>query len=72
MSEDDQKSYSITGMTCEHCVAAVSKSIGELAGVSEVDVDLTSGTVVVHGSVIDDEAIGTAVEAAGYGLHEYA
>ncbi len=67
MNDNDHQTYSVTGMTCEHCVAAVSTKVGELPGVSSVDVDLASGRVVVHGSV-DGEAVRGAVEAAGYSL----
>ena len=40
--------YSVTGMTCAHCVAAVTEEVGGLAGVSAVDVDLVAGGNV-HG-----------------------
>jgi copper chaperone CopZ len=35
--------YSVTGMTCEHCVASVTEELMELPGVSQVGVDLVSG-----------------------------
>ena len=35
----------ITGMTCGHCVASVQEELGEIAGVSAVDVDLNAGGV---------------------------
>jgi len=62
MSGGERQTYSISGMSCEHCVAAV----------SAVDVDLTSGAVVVSGNGVDGEAVRVAVEAAGYGLAEHA
>jgi copper ion binding protein len=68
MSDSEQQTYSVLGMTCEHCVAAVSGALGELPGVSSVDVDLGEGKVVVHGSSLDDAAVRGAVEAAGYSL----
>lgn len=67
MSDNDQQTYRVTGMTCEHCVAAVSTKLGELPGVSSVDVDLATGGVVVHGGV-DGEAVRQAIQAAGYSL----
>jgi copper chaperone len=70
MSEREQRTYSVTGMSCEHCVAAVTAEVGALPDVSEVDVDLDSGEVVVRGSDLDGEAVRAAVEAAGYGLAE--
>lgn len=39
------KSYTVTGMTCSHCVAAVSAELGALAGVTEVHVDLVAGGI---------------------------
>jgi copper chaperone len=63
-----QQSYTVTGMTCQHCVAAVDAEVGALAGVSSVDIDLASGTLVVSGSDIDREAVRSAVEEAGYSL----
>jgi copper chaperone len=68
MSNSEQQTYSVTGMSCEHCVAAVSAQVSELAGVTGVDVDLASGVVVVRGSGVDGEAVRVAVQSAGYGL----
>jgi copper chaperone len=39
---DSERRYSVAGMTCQHCVAAVSEHVGALAGVSGVDVGLDS------------------------------
>jgi copper chaperone len=68
MGSLEQHTYNVSGMSCEHCVAAVSSQVGELAGVAAVEVDLSSGAVTVHASKIDDEAIRDAVEEAGYSL----
>jgi copper ion binding protein len=68
MGNTDQQTYNVTGMSCEHCVAAVRDELGELPGVSDVEVDLDSGAVRVSGSNIDGEAVRVAVEAAGYSL----
>jgi copper chaperone CopZ len=72
MSDGEQLTYNVTGMSCEHCVAAVNAGVSELPGVNGVDVDLESGEVTVRGSGVDPEAVRAAVEAAGYGLAEYA
>jgi copper chaperone len=72
MSGEERQTYSVTGMSCEHCVAAVSTDVGAVVGVSAVDVDLASGAVVVSGNRVDGEAVRAAVEAAGYGLAEHA
>jgi copper chaperone len=68
VSDEQRKSYSVKGMTCEHCVAAVSAEIGALPGISSVDVDLASGALLVSGSEIDGNAVRIAVEEAGYSL----
>lgn len=68
MSELEQRTFNVAGMTCEHCVAAVSAEVGALTGVSGVDVDLASGELVVRGSDIQDDAVRAAVEEAGYSL----
>ena len=64
--------YLVTGMTCQHCVASVTEEVGELAGVDAVTVDLNTGgasTVRVTSSApLDEAAVRTAVEEAGYSL----
>ncbi|WP_280334900.1 heavy-metal-associated domain-containing protein [Nocardia wallacei] len=40
--------YTVTGMTCGHCVASVRQEIGKIDGVTSVDVDLASGRVQVE------------------------
>ncbi len=56
---------SITGMTCNHCVAHARKNLEAVPGVSVVEVSLESGTAVVKGDV-DAAALLTAVKDAGY------
>jgi copper chaperone len=68
MSEGERLTYTVTGMTCEHCVAAVGEEVGALAGVSDVNVELASGALVVSGSDLDSNAVRVAVEEAGYSL----
>ena len=64
--------YTVTGMTCEHCVAAVEDEVGGLAGVSDVTVDLVAGgssTVVVTSETdVPRDAVAAAVTDAGYSL----
>ncbi len=59
--------YVVTGMTCAHCVQAVTEEVTALSGVTDVAVDLTSGglTVVSEGAVPFAE-IERAVDEAGY------
>ncbi|MGJ0118807.1 heavy-metal-associated domain-containing protein [Williamsia sp. MIQD14] len=69
MNDDTTTTYTVRGMTCEHCVASVTEEVSEVPGVSEVAVDLASGAVTVRGSgPIDDAAIAAAVTEAGYEL----
>lgn len=61
--------YTVTGMTCGHCVSAVSTEIGRLTGVSDVQVDLSSGAVSVTSATrLPHEEVVAAVEEAGYEL----
>ena len=61
--------YTVTGMTCGHCVAAVSAELGTLPGVRDVKVDLESGLVTVASDQpLDREAVRAAVDEAGYEL----
>lgn len=60
--------YTVSGMTCGHCVSSVSGEIGRVGGVTDVRVDLSSGAVTVVGAGYSDEEIRAAVERAGYTL----
>ena len=60
--------YQVTGMTCGHCVQAVTTEVSAIDGVSDVQVDLESGRVDVTGEGITDEAVRAAVDEAGYAL----
>lgn len=63
------ENFTVTGMTCEHCVASVTEEISSLAGVEAVDVDLASGRVAVTSTKpIAATDVATAVEEAGYQL----
>jgi copper ion binding protein len=66
-----QNTYTVTGMTCEHCVASVTEEISEIEGVSDVAVDLSTGVVqVTSDTPIEASRIRTAVTDAGYQLAE--
>ncbi len=60
--------YQVTGMTCGHCVKAVSEEVGQVPGVSDVSVDLESGAVTVTGDGFTEADIAAAVDEAGYAL----
>ena len=61
--------YTVAGMTCGHCVSAVTEEVTQVPGVTTVDVDLTSGRLTVTSDApVDDEAVRAAVDEAGYEL----
>ncbi len=62
--------YSVTGMTCEHCVRAVTEEVGRLDGVQSVHVDLRPGGIsmvtVTSEAPLLSEAVRDAIDEAGY------
>ena len=63
------KTFTVKGMTCGNCVRHVTEELQEVAGVSNVEVTLETGAVVVTSdNDIDDSAIEAAVVEAGYEL----
>jgi copper chaperone CopZ len=61
--------YTVAGMTCEHCVAAVTGELTVLPGVHDVQVDLASGTVTVSSDApLPLDEVRTAVDEAWYRL----
>ena len=58
--------YSVPGVSCGHCRAAITEEVAPLAGVESVDVDLDARRVAVRGAELDDAAIRAAIEEAGY------
>ena len=59
--------YVVTGMTCAHCVKAVTEEVTGLTGVTDVVVDLTSGALtVVSDTDLPFSEIERAVDEAGY------
>ena len=59
--------FTVKGMTCEHCVAAVTQELSALPGVAHVQVDLASGAVAVQSEgTLSGEAVRAAVDEAGY------
>ncbi|OYV39283.1 MAG: heavy metal transport/detoxification protein [Thiomonas sp. 20-64-5] len=57
----------VTGMTCGHCVAAVTRALKSVPGTQDAQVDLTSGRATVQGSATP-EALVKAVADEGYGV----
>ena len=56
--------YRAAGMTCDHCVTAVTAEVGQVAGVTAVEVDLDSKLVHVHGESVDPQDIGVSQATA--------
>jgi len=62
-------SYTVTGMTCGHCVASVTEEVSEIEGVRDVAVDLDSGRLTFDSDQpVSRDAVETAVREAGYAL----
>lgn len=66
--------YAVTGMTCGHCVSAVTEELKAVPGVQDVTIDLvaggTSSVHVVSTGPLDESAVRDAVDEAGYVLAE--
>lgn len=63
--------YQVSGMTCDHCVRAVTTELVLLPGVRSVDVDLAQGAVTVTSDgPLDREEVREAIDEAGYALAE--
>lgn len=61
--------YTVTGMTCGHCVSSVTEEVQEIAGVQDVAVELESGAVTITSAEpVEESAVRSAVEEAGYQL----
>jgi copper chaperone len=58
--------YSVPGMSCDHCRRAVTGELHEVPGVASVDVDVKTKLVTVRGSQLDDAALRAAIDEAGY------
>ena len=64
-----QQTFQVTGMSCQHCIDAVSSELSSIAGVSEVQVDLEASTAtVVSDNALDRVVVAAAIDAAGYEL----
>jgi copper chaperone len=66
------QTFAVTGMTCDHCVHAVTQEVSALEGVTDVQINLVAGgdsTVTVESDApLDVEAVREAVDEAGYEL----
>ena len=63
------QTYTVTGMTCGHCVSSVTEEVQEISGVEKVDIVLETGSLTITSDEpVEDAAVRTAVEEAGYQL----
>ena len=63
---DTSITFSVPGMTCGHCEAAIKQEVGAVAGVDGVDVNLETKDVVVTGTSLDRDALVAAIDEAGF------
>ena len=63
------QTFSVTGMTCGHCVSAVTSELKEIHGVTDVSVDLvaggTSSVTVDSAQPVDESTVAAALDEAG-------
>ena len=61
--------YTVSGMTCGHCVSSVTEEVTNIPGVTDVQVDLASGAVTITSETpVEETAVKAAVDEAGYEL----
>lgn len=66
-SNSSSRTFHVVGMTCSHCVNAVTQEISKLDGVTRVEVDLASGSVTVESNEpVEPASVAAAVDEAGY------
>jgi copper chaperone CopZ len=64
-----QTTINVSGMTCGHCVSAVTMEVSLLASVTEVEVNLEAGQVTItSNAALDPTQLATAIDEAGYEL----
>jgi copper ion binding protein len=65
----ETRTYPVQGMSCQHCVDAVTAELTEVDGVIGVEVDLDAGTVAVTSEqALAVDVVRAAVDEAGYDL----
>lgn len=68
MAQDhaSELTYTVPGMSCEHCRVAITEEVARVDGVAVVDVELAAKLVTVRGARLDEEELRVAIEQAGY------
>ena len=59
------RTFTVPGISCDHCKHAIEGEVGKVPGVERVDVDVAGRTVVVEGDA-DEAAVRAAIDEAGY------
>jgi copper ion binding protein len=68
-NETQTAQFTVTGMTCGHCVASVTEEVSDISGVTDVEVDLATGALsVTSDQPLSEADVKAAVEEAGYQL----
>ncbi|WP_436772132.1 heavy-metal-associated domain-containing protein [Yinghuangia sp. YIM S09857] len=63
--------FTVTGMTCGHCVSSVKEEVSEVPGVLDVQVELAGGLLTVSSDgEVDRAAVRAAVAEAGYSAED--
>ncbi len=68
MSIMAEQTFHVVGMTCEHCVAAVTEEASLIPGVTDVEVIWRTATAVTSRDPLERDAVADAVDEAGYAL----
>jgi copper chaperone len=63
---DQQLTYNVPDMSCEHCRIAITEEVDKVEGVKSVDIDLDQKLVTVRGEGVEDETVRAAIGEAGY------
>ncbi|MCR1783138.1 heavy-metal-associated domain-containing protein [Nocardioides carbamazepini] len=69
MSNVVTATYTVAGMTCNGCVTKVTGAVSAVDGVTDVDVDVSTGALEVTGAA-DDAAIRSAIAEVGYTIED--
>ena len=66
----DTVTYSVPGISCEHCRTAITKEVSGVDAVEAVEVDLDRKLVAVRGAGFSDAAVRAAIDEAGYDVED--
>ena len=62
----DTVTYNVPAIHCAHCAMSIREEVSEVSGVEDVEVDLETKVVTIHGRALDDAALRAAIAEAGY------